>query len=234
MVLFGILTNLIENLVLLIAYFQWLLSWVRSLFKCGHSELWVWYRYDQWCVGNLRPLPFQTWHDWICMSSPPRGRDQFPNHFFCEFWEFKILKFLKWESSWFLKFFISTGLFGCGCSVLGVWYWYGWWCVENLGPYPFQTWHDGICSRLLQCQRLRFCSAAPGEIPNFSIFFAVCVYVSLRWFTFITKPDKNSYVFSSCWDWPKYHFGKQIKSRSFFNPPKKTLKKNGLLFLCLR
>ena len=178
-----------------------------DLFKCGHSELWVWYRYDQWCVGNLRPLPFQTWHDWICMSSPPRGRDQFPNQFFCEFWEFKILKFLKWESSWFLKFFISTGLFGCGCSVLGVWYWYGWWCVENLGPYPFQTWHDGICSRLLQCQRLRFCSAAPGEIPNFSIFSGV-------WRRKHSKVKEECFSYNGCDQTERWSlFGKLLQKK---------------------
>ena len=33
-------------------------------------------------------------------------------------------------------------VFECWFRKLWVWYRYGWWCVRNLGPDPFQTQHD--------------------------------------------------------------------------------------------
>ena len=122
-------------------------------FGCACSALWVWCRYGWWCVGNLEAYPFQTEHGWIYISRLLRGWGIVSKQCFGKIPYFENLNF---QNSSFLSFSISTDLFGCGCSALGVWYRYGRWCVGNLGPYPFQTWHDWICTPRLPCWKGQF------------------------------------------------------------------------------
>ena len=75
------------------------------------------------------------------------------------YWEKQEVSTWQWFSNNFLNFrkiaknvFLWTlGVFECWFRSLWVWYRYGWWCVGNLGPDPFQTQHDWI---FIQCYRL--------------------------------------------------------------------------------
>ena len=115
-------------------------------------SIWSMVRWEPWTLSfphvtlwDLRPVSFT--------------QDRVPSQ--GHFWKFSYFGILKFEMCAFLTFSVSTDLFGWGCSALGVWYRYGRWCVGNLGPYPFQTWHDWICTPRLP-------SASANEKIDFS------------------------------------------------------------------
>ena len=113
-------------------------------------------RWEPWTL----PFPNLTWLDLRPVSFTLDGVPS-QGHF----WKFSYFGILKFEMCAFLTFSTSTDHFGRGCSALGVWYRYGRWCVGNLGPYPFQTWHDWICTPRLPCwKRQLICE-------NFAIFW---------------------------------------------------------------